>query len=443
MLSKERNALLTQVGDGKPMGELLRRYWHPIAGVSEFTKRTVKPVRFFGEDLVLYKDLSGEFGLVERYCPHRNADLGNGYVEESGLRCSYHGWQFAQSGQCTHQPYEEVVDPEARLRKRIKITAYPVRQKAGLVWAYMGPLPAPLIPDWEPYGWENCFTQIVLTEVPCNWLQGQENAVDPVHFEWLHNNWNQRMRNDVGPYSPTHLKLHFEEFDYGFIFKRVRADNDDSTKMWEIGRAMIYPNSFYLGHHIEWRVPIDDENTLNVIWAVCRVPNEAEPFKQTETPAWVGPLTDENGEWINTHVLNQDFLTWVGQGTITDRSRENLGASDKGIALFRRQLLNDLERIAVGSDPKGVIRDDTCNKSIALPSAIREEMVNGLSAKDMAANQHLGPFLIDFFLQAGQPAEVRAAFEEAVGQKLTGGKYFRVHGSGQPGLKALTSEEQT
>lgn len=430
MLSKERNALLTQVGPGAPMGDLLRRYWHPIAGISEFSRTTVKAIRLFGEDLVLYKDQQGRFGLIDRYCPHRRADLANGYVESTGLRCSYHGWQFDHEGRCVHQPFEEAVDAQARLRKRTRVTSYPVQTKAGMVWAYLGPQPAPQIPDWEPFHWDNCFAQVVLTELPCNWLQGQENAIDPVHFEWLHNNWNQRMRNESGPYSPTHIKLHFEEFEHGFIFKRVRADHDDSARMWEVGRAMLYPNAFYLGHHLEWRVPIDDENTLNIIWVAIRVPTEAEPYRQAEIPAWRGPLKDEHGEWINTHILNQDFLTWAGQGTITDRSRESLGASDKGIAMFRLRLMNDLTAIAEGKDPKGVIRNAACNRQLLLPSAVREEMIHGLSAADMARNPHLGPFLVDFFLQAGQPEAVRAEFERAIGRKLTGGKYFRVHGSG-------------
>ena len=118
MLDSSKNQLLTQVGPGTPMGELLRRYWMPIAAVSEFEDKTIKPVRLLGEDLTLYKDLSGTFGLVDRHCPHRRADTSYGFVEQCGLRCNYHGWLFDQDGRCTEQPYEDVAAPEARFKDK-------------------------------------------------------------------------------------------------------------------------------------------------------------------------------------------------------------------------------------------------------------------------------------------------------------------------------------
>jgi 5,5'-dehydrodivanillate O-demethylase len=121
MLSQAKNELLTKVGPGEPMGELLRRYWMPIAGVSEFDEVAVKPVRLLGEDLVLYKDLSGNFGLIDRQCPHRRADLAYGFVEKCGLRCNYHGWLYDQGGKCTEQPYEDVANPQLKLKERVKI----------------------------------------------------------------------------------------------------------------------------------------------------------------------------------------------------------------------------------------------------------------------------------------------------------------------------------
>ncbi|TMH46380.1 MAG: Rieske 2Fe-2S domain-containing protein, partial [Betaproteobacteria bacterium] len=164
---------LTQVGAGTPMGELLRRYWHPVAAVSEFDKNAIKPARIMGEDLVLYKDLSGTYGLIARHCRHRAADLAYGTVEQCGLRCHYHGWVYDEGGQCIDQPFEQKFDPQGRLKKRIRTAAYPVQAKAGLLWAYLGPPPAPLLPDWEPFSWKNGFAQIVFAEVPCNWLQAQ------------------------------------------------------------------------------------------------------------------------------------------------------------------------------------------------------------------------------------------------------------------------------
>ena len=149
MLSAEKNRLLCETGPGTPMGELLRRYWQPIAGAAELDSPGTKPVRVLGEDLVLYRDRAGSYGLVDRHCPHRRADMSYGFAEDRGLRCSYHGWQFDETGCCLHQPFEERAHPHARFKEKVAIKAYPVEAKAGLLWAYMGPPPAPLVPDWD------------------------------------------------------------------------------------------------------------------------------------------------------------------------------------------------------------------------------------------------------------------------------------------------------
>ena len=127
MLTVEENELLTRVGPGTPMGDLLRRYWHPIAGESELEGRATKQVRLLGEDLVLFKDRSGDLGLIEPLCPHRRINLLYGVPLEHGLRCPYHGWAFDQSGACIEQPYEDEVDPESTFRDKIHTTAYPVK----------------------------------------------------------------------------------------------------------------------------------------------------------------------------------------------------------------------------------------------------------------------------------------------------------------------------
>src|SRR5262245_30044737 len=207
MLSEEQNEKLTRVGAGTPMGELLRRYWMPIAAVAELDDRPTRPVRLMGEDLVLYKDQAGNYGLVDRHWPHRPADLSYSCVEGCGLRCHYHGWLWDRTGQCLERPFEQVARPEART-DRVRIKAYPVEAKAGLLWAYLGPAPAPLVPTWEPFTWANGFVQIVFSEVPCNWLQAQENSIDPIHFEWLHGAWAGALRGlgaEARP--PRHLKI--------------------------------------------------------------------------------------------------------------------------------------------------------------------------------------------------------------------------------------------
>ena len=138
MLSVEENKLLTQVGPGTPMGNLMRRYWQPFAAVGELDENPTKQVRLLGEDLAAYKDKSGTYGLMELHCPHRRADMTYGILEEHGLRCNYHGWLFDETGACTHMPFEDTAHPEAKFREKVRIAAYPVQAKAGLLWAYMG-----------------------------------------------------------------------------------------------------------------------------------------------------------------------------------------------------------------------------------------------------------------------------------------------------------------
>ena len=417
MLESSKNELLTKVSRGTSMGELLRRYWMPIAAVSEFDSESVKPVRLMGEDLTLYKDMSGNFGLVDRHCPHRSADMSYGFVEQCGLRCNYHGWLFGPDGRCLEQPYEDVAHPEARFRDKIRIQAYPVQSHAGVLWAYLGPAPPPLVPNWEPFTWKNGFVQIVFAEVPCNWLQCQENSVDPLHFEWMHMNWSVRLKDKGGPYSPRHLKLAFDEFDYGIIYRRIREGMSEEDPLWKVGRVCLWPNALFTGDHFEWRVPIDDQNTLSVTWCFSRVPKEREPYVQEHIPAWRGPVFDaETGRWISSHVMNQDFIAWIGQGTITDRTREHLGTSDAGIIMMRQRFLKDIDAIARGQDPKATIRDPQVNRRVSLPIADRKHLIEGASLAEMQSGPlGSGRLATDYIFQAGQPAEVRAAYAAAMG----------------------------
>jgi len=421
MLDEERNRLLMEVGADKPMGKLLRRYWHPIAAASEFDTKNTKPIRLMGENLVMYKDLSGKYGVLDRHCPHRRADLSYGFVEEDGLRCNYHGWLFGKDGKCLAQPYEDVEDPSGKLRNTIQIKNYKVEEKAGLLWVYMGPDPAPLVPNYEPFFWQNGFTQIVFTEIPCNWFQCQENSIDPVHFEWMHSNWSIRLGGNTGPYTPRHIKVDFDEIDQGFVYRRIKEDTNDQHPLWTIGRVCLWPYCLFTGGHFEWRVPVDDNTTLSVGWFFNKVPKEREPFVQNSIPHWYSPLVDEKtGRWISTHVMNQDFIGWVGQGTFADRTQEHLGKSDKGIAMIRRRFFDDMERIERGEDPKAIMRDPKENERIQLPIVGLDAFRNGLTSKELenaGGEERLASK--KFIFQAGQPPEVKRAYEDAMGFKMT------------------------
>jgi 5,5'-dehydrodivanillate O-demethylase len=421
-MTTAENERFTQVGPGTPMGELMRRHWQPIAAVAELDEHPIKPVRLLGEDLVLYRDLSGTYGLVDKHCPHRRADMAHGYVEDCGIRCSYHGWKFDERGQCIHQPYEDAINPGSTFKDGITTTAYRAEAKAGMVWAYLGPDPAPLIPNWEPFTYEHVFAQIVFHIVDCNWLQCQENSIDPVHFEWLHSNWKPGQSGAMEQYAPTHRQLGFDEWEHGFRYKRILDGGDETADSWVNGRLCLLPNVF-VPLHFEWRVPIDDEHTLSVIWQFDRVPAHLEPFEQETIPYWWGKLqSPESGELFSTHVLNQDTTSWVGQGVIADRTKEHIGRSDRGVVMLRRQLEADMQAVEQGRDPKGIIRDPEANGCISWPNNLRDGYIKAPTPEQILQRHAFLKTLMPgsepddyFFLMAGQPLEVRAAYLEAMG----------------------------
>ncbi|QNA85511.1 aromatic ring-hydroxylating dioxygenase subunit alpha [Sphingomonas sp. So64.6b] len=417
MASALQNERLTRVGPGTPMGELLRRYWHPFAAIAQVDEGGVMPVRLLGENLVAFKTKDGSYGLVDRQCPHRRADLLFGIIEDDGLRCSYHGWCFAPSGKCLSQPFEDIANPAARFRDKITIRAYPVEAKAGMLWAYMGPQPAPLVPNWEPFTWDNGFQQVVFADVPCNWFQCQENSLDPVHFEWMHRNWSSVLKGH-GSYGPTHLELEFDEFEFGHIYRRVREDTDKDNPHWTVGATALWPNAFFLGDHIEWRVPVDDENTLSITWMFHRVPSDREPYSQARVPYWKGPVKDQHGNWITSHVMNQDIVAWVGQGIIANRTEEHLGRSDKGITMLRRSFEDNMKAVAEGRDPKGLIRDPESNRCVELPIKHKEMFTRSMTLEE---SRRLGDTLQyrlnrpDYQHQVGQPDQVKLEYQIAMG----------------------------
>jgi 5,5'-dehydrodivanillate O-demethylase len=352
MLSQAENQHLTQVGPGTPAGNLLRRYWMPIAAVAALDDVQTLPVRLLGEDLVLYKDRSGRYGLIGRYCPHRSADLANGMVEACGLRCSYHGWLFSEEGRCLEQPYEDCVNPSARFRDRVRVPAYPVQANAGLLWAYLGPLPAPLVPNWRNFRRKG-FKHISFTSLPCNWLQAMENSFDQVHNEWMHDKWSYYTRDGAVPPDRWRIaRFIHREFDYGWTAEIEYASREEVFP----DRLILWPNYNFI-HLFEWYVPIDDHSTLVVLWHNVTFRADA-PFEQPRIPYWTGQLKAPGSDrYLTRPPRNQDLLTWIGQGAVVDRSREHLGASDVGIIMFRKKLIEQISIVEAGGEPKGVVRD--------------------------------------------------------------------------------------
>ena len=172
MLSAEQNDLITRTGPATPAGTLMRRYWQPAALVDELSgNRPVKPVRLLGESLVLFRDDKGRYGLIERACPHRGTDLAFGRLEDGGLRCAFHGWLFDVEGKCLETPAE----PEgSRMCANIRQKAYPVVEKSGVLFAYMGPGEPPAFPHFDCFTAPDSHTFAFKGMIDCNWLQSLE-----------------------------------------------------------------------------------------------------------------------------------------------------------------------------------------------------------------------------------------------------------------------------
>ena len=212
MITREMNALLTQVGADTRAGNLLRRYWVPVAGSSEIEPAGVEHIRVLGEDLVLFRTEDGSLGLIAERCPHRGCSLLHGIPERGALRCPYHGWLFDGTGACLEQPAEP---PTSKFKERIRTQAYEVREMGGLVFAYMGPAPAPLLPPFDLFVIEPAIRTIGRTMLPCNWFQIMENSLDPTHVEYLHGRFGDYSLEQAGE-PPTfgvakhHLKVGFD-----------------------------------------------------------------------------------------------------------------------------------------------------------------------------------------------------------------------------------------
>src|SRR5581483_3334931 len=186
MLSREDNALLALAGPGTPMGALMRRYWAPFLLSSELPEPDCPPVRttLLGEKLVAFRDSSGQVGLLDEHCPHRGASLFFGRNEECGLRCVYHGWKFDLEGRCVDMPNEP---PESNFKDKVRTTAYPCRERGGIVWAYLGPPEhVPALPEFEFLTVPDEQRYITKRIQECNWLQSLEGGLDSSHIGFLH-----------------------------------------------------------------------------------------------------------------------------------------------------------------------------------------------------------------------------------------------------------------
>lgn len=358
MVTKEENDSLTQVGPGTPGGELLRRYWHPVAAAAELTgENPIKAVRLLGERLVVYRDTSGAYGLVAEQCPHRRASLAYGRVDDEGIRCAYHGWKFDAAGKCLETPAEPA---GSTLKESIRQPAYPVERLGGLLFGYLGPRPAPALPRWDVLAWEHGERRVQRHSViQCNWLQCMENSVDPSHLYWLHG-VTAHLANAVDHYEERH---DFTIFDHGIMKRRTSAGGEGERVDQH---PLLFPNilrhvlksrdSGKLVHNLQIRVPLDDTHTQ--VFMVLFAPDDnARTPPDADTPFEFVAMRDADGAYRLDLVLAQDVMAWETQGPVADRSAEHLGAADRGVHIYRTLVAEQIEIVRQGGVPLGVSAD--------------------------------------------------------------------------------------
>jgi 5,5'-dehydrodivanillate O-demethylase len=369
MLSKALNERLTRVGRGTPGGELLRRYWHPIAPAVDVEKPGTKKVRILGEDLVLFRDRSGTLGLIDERCPHRRTSMAIGVPEANGLRCAYHGWLFDATGRCLEQPSE----PEgSSYKSKVCTTAYRVEELGGLIFAYLGPEPAPLLPRYEFLVWDNVVRHVGTTVLPCNWLQSVENALDPTHVEWLHGRFMEYFWERLGkplevPYFRRRMrKFGFDRFSLGIMKRRLMEGEPDDAPGWLYGHNPYYfPTMSVAAYAYQYRVPVDDTHTYYLQYGVHRTGLPIE--SQKSVPSFEVNLPPDLTDEMMAVLLVQDFAAWASQGEIVDRENEHLGQSDVGVIMLRELLREQIDAVERGEDPIGVFRELPPGGVIPLP----------------------------------------------------------------------------
>ncbi len=372
MLSKEDNELITRVGPGTPMGQLFRRFWLPAMLSEELPEPDCAPVklRLLGEDLLAFRTTSGKVGVIDTWCPHRNANLYWGRNEEEGLRCVYHGWKFSTEGQCVDMPNEP---PNSRFAEKIRITAYQAEDRGGVIWVYMGPRELePKLPDLEWLA-VPAKQRIVSKRIQfCNWLQNLEGEVDSAHASFLH----AALGPDGKPAEvpglittgDTHPVFSVLDTDYGLAIC-ARRDAGPDEYYWRVTPFMlpsytIIPGNFGGRYSFTAAVPMDD-STMIGITASWDPQKEASGGPLVDVDSKYYPLQSKANDYLISRedqktksftgirgVRVQDMAVQEDQkGPISDRTTEHLGTSDAGVIMIRQRLLKLARGVEEGHEP--------------------------------------------------------------------------------------------
>src|SRR5882757_4445194 len=407
MLSTEQNDLITRIGPATPAGELIRRYWQPAALVDELAgNRPIKPVRLFGEDLVIFKDEQGRYGLVGRSCPHRGTDLAFGRLEDGGLRCAFHGWLFDVNGKCLQTPAEP---DDSNMCRTIRQKAYPVVERNGILFAYMGPGEPPEFPHFDCFVAPSTHTFAFKGMIDCNWLQSLEVGIDPVHTSFLHRFFQDeepsqgygklfRDKSIDSELPMTRImrehprpQIEVEPTDYGMRVITLRRISDASTHVRVTN--LVFPHAFVIPMSSEmtitqWHVPIDDtRHYWYAIFTSFGAPVDKDEMRRQRLelyalPDYVPRKNRSNDYGFDPHEQEHQTFTGMGadinvhdqwacesMGPIADRTREHLGQSDKAISAYRRVLRTAIDAAQNGGTLPMVL-DAHSAPAITGPAAI-------------------------------------------------------------------------
>jgi phenylpropionate dioxygenase-like ring-hydroxylating dioxygenase large terminal subunit len=424
-MKAEQNQRITQVGPGTPGGELLRRYWQPVALLDEFNPaldpamgvRPVKAVRMLGQDFVLFRNAQGAFGLLDRDCPHRGADLAFGRNEGDGLRCPFHGWKFDVSGQCTETPAEPA---GSTLCARIQQRSYPLVEKAGALFGWFGPEGSapPPFPALDCFEAPATHSFVFKGLWHCNWLQAFEVGIDPAHASYLHRFFNdaslegsygkQFRGASVGEVGGERWpmtkvmrefgqpEISFTQQPYGLQLTALRKMTDALTHV-RITNA-VFPQTFVIPLSetmtiTQMHVPVDDtRNYWFAFFTSFDKPVDKETMRQQRLaavtlPDYI-PKSGRHNNW-GFNAEEQQSRTYLGMGeddinvhdqwacesmgAVQDRTREHLGTTDKVIMANRRMLLQAMDTVAAGGTPPG-----TADPALA-PTLTGPDTVDGIA----------------------------------------------------------------
>jgi phthalate 4,5-dioxygenase oxygenase subunit len=388
MTRRETNEMLTQTGAGTPMGDLFRRYWLPALMSSELPENDCPPVRvkLLSERMIAFRDTSGNYGLLDEFCAHRGVSLWFGRNEENGLRCPYHGWKYDTTGQCVEVPSEPA---ESGYCEKIKLKSYPMIERGGILWTYMGPPELqPPLPEFEFNMVAPERRYISKRHQECNYLQAMEGGIDSSHVSFLHSG---ALEHDPlfkgakgNKYNLQDFQVKFEVVESeGGLLIGARRNAENGNYYWRITQwvmpcfTAIPPRGDHPIHGHFW-VPIDDDTC----WSWSYDYHATRDLSPTEVkamddgygihvkliPGTFIPVQNKDNDYLMDREGQKKKVTYSGiegiaiqdsslqesMGHIADRSKENLVSTDNGIIMARHRLRKAAENLKKGIAPPGL-----------------------------------------------------------------------------------------